>query len=201
MAGRPRARPRSCPPTPSFPIRSERYADEDRFGAARPTRRNPLNARNPVPAGRASRAGALGASAALGHRPLCPHPVLCGAVPVLRFRDRARAERASVPVLGRARRRDPARGRSGSGGRASRRCTSAAARRASSSRSRVARLGAALREAFDLRPREATVEANPATLDRARLEAWVRAWDHAPLARRPVPLGGRTAGARPHAPR
>jgi oxygen-independent coproporphyrinogen-3 oxidase len=36
----------------------------------------------------------------------------------------------------------------------------------------VARLGAALREAFDLRPDEATVEANPATLDRARLEAW-----------------------------
>ena len=37
----------------------------------------------------------------------------------------------------------------------------------------VARLGATLREAFDLRPAEATVEANPATLDRARLEAWV----------------------------
>ncbi len=36
----------------------------------------------------------------------------------------------------------------------------------------VARLGAALRESFDLRPVEATVEANPATLDRARLEAW-----------------------------
>jgi len=36
----------------------------------------------------------------------------------------------------------------------------------------VARLGASLREAFDLRPFEATVEANPATLDRARLEAW-----------------------------
>ena len=36
----------------------------------------------------------------------------------------------------------------------------------------VARIGAALQEAFDLRPLEATVEANPATLDRARLEAW-----------------------------
>ncbi len=36
----------------------------------------------------------------------------------------------------------------------------------------VAGLGAALREALDLRPVEATVEANPATLDRARLEAW-----------------------------
>jgi oxygen-independent coproporphyrinogen III oxidase len=37
----------------------------------------------------------------------------------------------------------------------------------------VARLGTALTDAFDLRPVEATVEANPATLDRARLEAWV----------------------------
>ena len=36
----------------------------------------------------------------------------------------------------------------------------------------VAALGAALRAAFELRPREVTVEANPATLDRARLEAW-----------------------------
>ena len=36
----------------------------------------------------------------------------------------------------------------------------------------VARLHAALAAAFDLRPLEATVEANPATLDRARLEAW-----------------------------
>jgi len=36
----------------------------------------------------------------------------------------------------------------------------------------IERLGAALRGAFDLRPGEATVEANPATLDRARLEAW-----------------------------
>jgi oxygen-independent coproporphyrinogen-3 oxidase len=36
----------------------------------------------------------------------------------------------------------------------------------------IARLGAALQLAFDLRPTEATVEANPATLDRARLEAW-----------------------------
>jgi oxygen-independent coproporphyrinogen III oxidase len=36
----------------------------------------------------------------------------------------------------------------------------------------IASLGVALREAFDLRPREATVEANPATLDRARLAAW-----------------------------
>jgi oxygen-independent coproporphyrinogen-3 oxidase len=33
-------------------------------------------------------------------------------------------------------------------------------------------LGAALRESFDLGLIEATVEANPATLDRARLEAW-----------------------------
>ena len=33
-------------------------------------------------------------------------------------------------------------------------------------------LGAALRESFDLGLVEATVEANPATLDRARLEAW-----------------------------
>ncbi len=38
--------------------------------------------------------------------------------------------------------------------------------------SEVAALGAALRGAFDLRPCEATVEANPATLDRARLDAW-----------------------------
>ncbi|MGH2491967.1 MAG: radical SAM family heme chaperone HemW [Candidatus Limnocylindria bacterium] len=37
----------------------------------------------------------------------------------------------------------------------------------------IARLGAAIDDAFDLRPVEATVEANPATLDRARLEAWV----------------------------
>jgi len=36
----------------------------------------------------------------------------------------------------------------------------------------VERLGAAIRAAFDLRPREVTVEANPATLDRARLLAW-----------------------------
>jgi oxygen-independent coproporphyrinogen-3 oxidase len=36
----------------------------------------------------------------------------------------------------------------------------------------IARLGVALRDAFDLRPVEATVEANPATLDRVRLEAW-----------------------------
>jgi oxygen-independent coproporphyrinogen-3 oxidase len=34
-------------------------------------------------------------------------------------------------------------------------------------------LGASLRESFDLALVEATVEANPATLDRARLEAWV----------------------------
>ena len=38
----------------------------------------------------------------------------------------------------------------------------------------IARLGTALRDSFDLRPVEATVEANPATLDRARLEAWAR---------------------------
>src|SRR5438132_2681063 len=36
----------------------------------------------------------------------------------------------------------------------------------------VARLRTALRDACDLRPVEATVEANPATLDRARLESW-----------------------------
>lgn len=36
----------------------------------------------------------------------------------------------------------------------------------------VASLAGALRESFDLRPIEATVEANPATLDRARLDAW-----------------------------
>ena len=37
----------------------------------------------------------------------------------------------------------------------------------------IGALGAALRESFDLDMVEATVEANPATLDRARLEAWV----------------------------
>jgi oxygen-independent coproporphyrinogen-3 oxidase len=37
----------------------------------------------------------------------------------------------------------------------------------------IASLGSALRSAFLLRPREATVEANPATLDRARIDAWV----------------------------
>ena len=36
----------------------------------------------------------------------------------------------------------------------------------------IARLGTALNDSFDLRPVEASVEANPATLDRARLEAW-----------------------------
>ena len=36
----------------------------------------------------------------------------------------------------------------------------------------VASLASRVRGAFDLRLREATVEANPATLDRARLEAW-----------------------------
>ena len=36
----------------------------------------------------------------------------------------------------------------------------------------VARLGEAIGRAFDRRPREVTVEANPATLDRARLDAW-----------------------------
>jgi oxygen-independent coproporphyrinogen III oxidase len=39
--------------------------------------------------------------------------------------------------------------------------------------SEIVRLRSALEESFDLRPVEATVEANPATLDRARLEAWV----------------------------
>jgi oxygen-independent coproporphyrinogen-3 oxidase len=37
----------------------------------------------------------------------------------------------------------------------------------------IATLGDALRRAFVLRPREVTLEANPATLDRARLEAWL----------------------------
>jgi oxygen-independent coproporphyrinogen-3 oxidase len=37
----------------------------------------------------------------------------------------------------------------------------------------ITRLGEALRRAFVLRPREVTLEANPATLDRARLEAWL----------------------------
>ena len=36
----------------------------------------------------------------------------------------------------------------------------------------IAVLGAAIRSAFDFRPEELTFEANPATLDRARLEAW-----------------------------
>lgn len=36
----------------------------------------------------------------------------------------------------------------------------------------IASLSRALGAAFDLRPREVTVEANPATLDRERLEAW-----------------------------
>lgn len=37
----------------------------------------------------------------------------------------------------------------------------------------VASLAVALRQGFEIAPVEATVEANPATLDRARLEAWV----------------------------
>jgi oxygen-independent coproporphyrinogen-3 oxidase len=37
----------------------------------------------------------------------------------------------------------------------------------------IGALGDALRSAFVLRPREVTLEANPATLDRARLEAWL----------------------------
>src|SRR5256885_13740004 len=37
----------------------------------------------------------------------------------------------------------------------------------------IERLGSDLRRAFVLRPREVTLEANPATLDRARLEAWL----------------------------
>lgn len=36
----------------------------------------------------------------------------------------------------------------------------------------IGALARVLRASFDLRPREVTVEANPATLDRARLEAW-----------------------------
>jgi oxygen-independent coproporphyrinogen-3 oxidase len=37
----------------------------------------------------------------------------------------------------------------------------------------IASLGEALRRAFVVRPREVTLEANPATLDRTRLEAWL----------------------------
>ena len=37
----------------------------------------------------------------------------------------------------------------------------------------IVMLGDALRDAFVLRPREVTLEANPATLDRARLDAWL----------------------------
>ena len=37
----------------------------------------------------------------------------------------------------------------------------------------IAALGAAIRDAFDFAPEEVTFEANPATLDRARLDAWV----------------------------
>ena len=37
----------------------------------------------------------------------------------------------------------------------------------------VESLGVELRRAFVLRPREVTIEANPATLDRARLDAWL----------------------------
>lgn len=37
----------------------------------------------------------------------------------------------------------------------------------------IAELAAAIREAFDFVPEEVTFEANPATLDRARLEAWL----------------------------
>ena len=36
----------------------------------------------------------------------------------------------------------------------------------------IAALSSTLRRSFDLRPREVTLEANPATLDRARLDAW-----------------------------
>src|SRR5256885_491242 len=39
--------------------------------------------------------------------------------------------------------------------------------------SEIESVGRRLREAFDLRPREATVEVNPATLDRERLGAWL----------------------------
>jgi oxygen-independent coproporphyrinogen-3 oxidase len=38
----------------------------------------------------------------------------------------------------------------------------------------IAALGDVLRSSFVLRPREVTTEANPATLDRARLDAWLR---------------------------
>src|SRR5439155_1764240 len=39
--------------------------------------------------------------------------------------------------------------------------------------SEIELLAGALREAFDVRPREATIEVNPATLDRVRLDAWL----------------------------
>src|SRR5207245_1638697 len=39
--------------------------------------------------------------------------------------------------------------------------------------SEIELLAMALREALDVRPREATVEVNPATLDRERLDAWL----------------------------
>src|SRR5438309_2114666 len=39
--------------------------------------------------------------------------------------------------------------------------------------SEIESVARSLREAFDLRPREATVEVNPATLDRERLGAWL----------------------------
>jgi oxygen-independent coproporphyrinogen-3 oxidase len=39
--------------------------------------------------------------------------------------------------------------------------------------SEIDALGRGLRDAFAMRPREATLEANPATLDRARLDAWL----------------------------
>jgi oxygen-independent coproporphyrinogen-3 oxidase len=51
-------------------------------------------------------------------------------------------------------------------------------------------LGEALRRAFDLRPREVTIEANPATLDRARLEAWLA------LGLRRLSLGAQSFDAR-----
>jgi oxygen-independent coproporphyrinogen-3 oxidase len=54
----------------------------------------------------------------------------------------------------------------------------------------IAPLGEALRDAFVLRPREVTLEANPATLDRARLDAWLA------LGLTRLSLGGQSFDAR-----
>src|SRR5256885_13116378 len=56
--------------------------------------------------------------------------------------------------------------------------------------SEIESVGRSLREAFDLRPREATVEVNPATLDRERLGAWLE------LGVTRISLGAQGFGAR-----